>query len=60
MFNDPQIQSTFDPQEIQSYKVVAVLSYIIPILFFLPVVMTQTLPTASTTPTKAFAGSSPA
>lgn len=39
MFNDPQIQSTFDPQEIQSYKVVAVLSYIIPILFFLPVVM---------------------
>lgn len=39
MFNDPQIQSTFDPQDIERNKVVVVLSYIIPILFFLPIIM---------------------
>lgn len=39
MFNDQQIQSTFDPRDIEKYRVVAVLAYILPILFFLPIVM---------------------
>lgn len=37
MFNDEEAQSSFDPADVQKYKVVAVLGYIFPILFFLPV-----------------------
>lgn len=39
MFNNPQIQSTFNPQDVEKNKLIVTLCYIFPILFFLPAVM---------------------
>ncbi len=36
-FNDEKVQSTFDAGDVQTFKVQAVLPYLIPILFFLPI-----------------------
>ncbi len=37
-FNDNSEQSSFDAADVQKFKVQAILPYLIPILFFLPVV----------------------
>lgn len=38
-FNDKTAQSTFDPADVEKNKVIVMISYIFPILFFLPVVL---------------------
>lgn len=38
IFNDESEQNGFDAADVQKYKVQAVLPYLIPILFFLPIV----------------------
>jgi len=37
-FNDQQAQNSFSGGDVQTYKVQAVLPYILPILFFLPII----------------------
>lgn len=37
-FNDESEQSSFDAADVQKYKVQAVLPYLFPILFFLPII----------------------
>lgn len=37
-FNDVNTQNTFDASEFQKHKVIAVIPYFLPILFFLPIV----------------------
>lgn len=37
--NDKEAQSSFNPADVEKYKVMAILPYIITILFFLPFVM---------------------
>lgn len=38
-FNDQQAQSTFNPQDVEKNKIVAMIPYVFPILFFLPIVV---------------------
>lgn len=37
-FNDTAAQNAFEPSDIQNHKVAIVLPYLIPILFFLPII----------------------
>ena len=38
-FNDEKTASTFSPEDVQKYSVQAIIGYLIPILFFLPIVL---------------------
>lgn len=38
-FNDQNAQSTFDSSEVESNKILVAICYVVPILFFLPILM---------------------
>lgn len=38
-FNDEKTASTFSPEDVQKYSVQAIIGYLTPILFFLPIVL---------------------